>query len=183
MAEDVKKKKPSNIMILTAVVVIATFIIGMLLIYIPFINENKSLRDKILYERDKNLLLGNIRALLKHLDVYQKRIPEKQGISSLLSAVSDMARREQVEIDSIKPDTPEERNLYTRFAVILDTVSSYEQLGRFLSRIESSNDFMRIESISIKRLDSGGMSKEDMEKFRPFDIKTHMVVSTIALEE
>ena len=181
--EKTKNKKPSSVLILSIGIVAVTFIVGTIFIYIPFINKDKSLRNQILYERDRNLLLGNIRALGKHLEVYKKRIPESRGISSFLSEVSDIATREQIDIASIKPDVPEENNLYTKLSVILDTVSSYDQLGKFLSRIEASKDFMRIESINIKRLDSDGESDEHREKFRPFDVKSHIVISTVVLKE
>ena len=61
--------------------------ISVMFIYVPFAEKNKSLRSDILTERDKNVLIGKIKALGKHLKVYDQRIPEYGGVSWLLGEV------------------------------------------------------------------------------------------------
>lgn len=178
-----EKKKLNNIVILSAVIIIVTLVTGTAFICLPFLNKNKSLRAEILHERDRNVLVGKIRALGKHLKVYNKRIPAQRGVSWLLSVVSDMASKEQIELSSIKPGAPEDRGSYTQLYVILETISTYHQLGRFLSRVESSEKFLRVEDINIKRLDLDGDFKEGTTKFKTFDVKGHIVISTIVLKE
>lgn len=177
------KKKPNKIIVFSAAIIAATFIIGTLFIYMPFSNRKIMLRSGILRERDRNLLIGKIRALSRHLKVYKKMIPEGRDVSWLLSTASDMATNEQIEISSIKPLTPEDRGLYTKLCVTLDTVSTYDQLGRFISRIESYEKFLRIERIDIKRLDLDKEIDKDETRFKPFDVKATVVISTIVLKE
>lgn len=179
----IELKKPSKIVILSAIVVIVTIIIAALFIYMPFLNKTKSLRNEILSERDRNVLIGKIRALGKHLKVYEKRIPRHKGVSWFLGEVSDMATKEEIEISSIKPGIPEDQGLHTKLYVTMDTISTFHHLGKFISRVESSENFLRVENISIKRLDLDGGFSEDKARFKSFDVRSHIVVSTIVLKE
>ena len=179
----IELKKPSKVVILSAIVVIVTIIIAGVFIYMPFLSKNKSLRSQILAERNRNVLIGKIRALGKHLKVYEKRIPKQKGVSWLLREVSDMATKEGIEISSIKPGIPEDQGLHTKLYVTMDTISTFHHLGKFISRVESSENFLRVENISIKRLDLDGGFSEDKAKFKSFDVKAHIAVSTIILKE
>lgn len=178
-----EKKKIDKKIITSAAIIIVTLFIGAVFIYVPFVNKNKSLRSNILQERDRNVLIGKIRALGKHLTVYSKRMPDSRDVSWLLSEISDMASKEKIEVSYIKPGAPEDRGAYTKLYVILDTVSTYQQFGKFISRIESSEKFLRVESVNIKRLDLNEGFNEESAKFKAFDVKGHIVVSTIALKE
>lgn len=178
-----EKKKINKNVIKSAIIVIITLFIAVVFIYVPFVNKTKSLRSNILQERDRNVLIGKIKALSKHLKVYSKRIPDTRGVSWLLSEVSDMASKENIEISSIKPGTPEDHGAYTKLYVVLDTVSTYHQFGKFISRIESSEKFLRIESVGMKRLELDGGFSEEGAQFKAFDVKSNIVVSTIVLKE
>ena len=177
------KKKPDKIVILTIVVVTVTLVIGIFFIYVPYLNNNKTLRSNVLHERDRNILIAKIRANNKHLNVYEKRIPSGRGVLWLLGEVSDMATKEQIEISSIKPGSPEDMKLYTRLYVVLEAICEYAQLGKFISRIESSENFLKVEEINIARLDFDEEFNREATKFSDFDIKSHIVISTIVLKE
>ena len=178
-----EKKKLNKIAILSAGIIVGTLIVGSVFIYLPFLNRNKSLRAQILQERDKNALTGEIRALGRHLRVYEKMVLEEAGVSWLLRMVSDMASQEQLEVSSIRPDAPEDWDLYTRIYVTMDVVSTYHRLGRFISRVESSEKFLKVESINIKRLDLDGELDRAATKFKDFDVKGHIVISAVVSKE
>ena len=183
MAKKIAKKKINKLTIINTAIIIVTLFTAVVLIYMPFLNKTKSLRQNILKERERNILVGKVRALGKHLKVYKKQIPQGRGVSWLISMVSDRASKEGIEVSSIKPGAPEDRDLYTKLHVILDTVSTYEQLGNFIARVESSEKFLRVESIDIKRLDLDEDFDKDGAKFEAFDIKGNIVISTIVLKE
>lgn len=176
-------KKISNTIILTAGVVVVTLFIGVIFIFIPFLSKSKAFRAEILNERDRNVLIGTVRALGKHLKVYEKRLPEGRGVSWLLSQVSDMASGENIEIASIKPGTPEKRGLYTKLYVEMDITSTYHQLGMFISKIESSEKFLRVERINAKRLDVDTDFQEGDPRVNAFDAKSHIIISMVVLKE
>lgn len=173
-------KKPNKIVISSTITIIIVLVVSLAFIYKPFLNKCKTLRSSILQERDRNLLIGKIRALGRHLKVYEKRIPQKgRGVSWLLSQISEMAAEESIEIISIKPGMPEGHRLYTKVYVILDTASTYHQLGRFVSRVESAEKFFRVESINIKRLDIDKDFSKETARLKPFDVKANIVINTV----
>ena len=177
-------KKLSKLTILTASVSIITIAIGWIFIYMPFANSNKSLRSEILYERDKNVLIGKIRAIDKHLKIYMKRVPKKErGVSWLISEVSEMASREDIEMTSITPSMPQEIENYTKFYVVIDIVCTYFQLGTFISYVESSEKFMKIEEVYIKRLDMDKGFNKESSKYDSFDLNGHLVISMLTIKE
>lgn len=179
----IDKKMPNKIAILSIAIGVIAFIIGLVFICKPFTDRTNSLRAEILRERDKNILIGNIRALGKHLKVYDKRLPKDASVSWLIGELSDMASKEHVELSSITPGPPEDYEFYTKLYVIMDTISTYHELGRFLSRIESSDKFLRIENIYIKRLDADGLFEKTSSKFKVFDVKVNIIVSTLIQKE
>lgn len=181
-----KKKETKgldNLIIFTGVIVVITIIIGAMFIYIPFSDKKKSLRAEILRERDKNVLIGKIRGLGKHLRIYEKRVPKEAGVSWLLREVSDIASKDEIDISSIKPGISEDYPPYTKLYVIIDVISTYNQLGKFISKIESSEKFLKVDSISIKRLDLDESFEKMQAKFKRFDIKANIIISAVVLKE
>lgn len=178
------KLQPNKIIVVSAAIGITTIILGVILILTPFINKNKTLRSEILEERKRNVLIGKIRGFGRHLKAYEKRIPEKgRGVSWLLSEVVDMAAKENMEVSSVKPGTPEDRGLYIKLYVVMDTISTYDQLGRFISRVESYDKFLLVEQISMKRRDLEKDFNKFSSKYSPFDVKANIVISTIIFKE
>ncbi len=62
------------------------------------------------------------------------------------------------------------------------TISTYHQLGKFISRIESSEKFLRVELIEIKRLDLDENFDKNATELRSFDVKSRIIISTIVLK-
>ncbi|MFH1853981.1 MAG: type 4a pilus biogenesis protein PilO [Candidatus Omnitrophota bacterium] len=178
------KPQPNKIIIISALMIIATLFIGFAFIFMPFMKKSKALRSEILDARDKTVLIGRINAFDKHLKAYEKRMPtEGRGVSWLLSEVLDMAAKEQIEVSSIKPGTPEDRDLYVKLYVVMDTISTYDQLGRFISRVESHKKFLRIEQITVKRCDIDKDFDKNTSKFNPFDVKANIVINTVVFKD
>lgn len=178
-----EKQAGNKLIVISAIIMILILVIGALFIYAPFTHKNKSLRIDILRERDKNVLVGKIKALSKYIKVYDKRIPDAEGVSWLLSEISSMASKERIEISSIKPGNPEDFGLYAKLSVIVDIASDYNQLGKFIAKIESSEKFLKVESIDIKRMDLDEKFEKGSGKFKAFDIKADIVISTIIQKE
>ncbi len=183
MRKKAEKLIGNKLIIVSTVIVVLVLAIGAMFIYLPFTYKNKSLRADILKERDKNLLIGKIKALGKYIKVYDKKIPDAEGVSWLLSEVSNRASKERIEISSIKPGNPENYGLYTKLSVIVDMSSTYNQLGEFIAGIESSGKFMKIESVNMKRMDIDEKFEKGSRRFKTFDIKVNIVISTVVSKE
>ena len=183
MKKTSEKRAGNKLIIISAIIGALVLAIGVMFIYTPFAYKSKSLRSDILKERDKNVLIGKIKALNKHIKVYDKRIPEAGGVSWLLGEASRMAFKEQIEVSSKKPGNPEDYGLYAKLSVVLDISCTYDQLGKFISAIESSEKFLKVESVYIKRMDIDENFEKGSGKFKAFDIKANIVISTIAQKE
>ncbi len=173
----------NKIIVASAIIIAMVLAIGISFIYMPFSSKSKSLKEDILNERDKNILIGKIKALGKHLKIYDRRIPEFRDVSWLLGEITNMASKEHIEVSSIKPGNPEDYGLYIKLFVIVDAVSDYNQLGRFIAAIESSEKFLKIESVNIKRMDLDEKFDRASAKFKAFDVKANMVISTVVPKE
>lgn len=176
-------KTQNKLVAVSAIIIVSALAIGAMFIYKPFSDKNKSLRTDILQERDKNILIGKIKALSKYLKVYDKRIPESGSVSWLLGEISNMASKERIDVSSIKPGNPEDYGLYTKLFVTVDAVSNYNQIGSFIAMIESSEKFLKIESVNIKRIDLDDGFDKSSSKFKAFDVKANIIISSIAPKE
>lgn len=183
MKKKSEKQTGNKLIIVSAIIIVLVLAIGAMFIYLPFTHKNKFLRADILKERDKNLLIGKIKALSKYIKIYDKKIPNAEGVSWLLSEISNRASKERIELSSIKPGNPEIYGLYAKLSVIVDMTSTYNQLGKFIAGIESSEKFLKIESVNMKRMDIDEKFEKGSGKFKAFDIKTNIVISTIVLKE
>nr|MBU1328155.1 type 4a pilus biogenesis protein PilO [Candidatus Omnitrophota bacterium] len=179
MKKKSEKKTGNKLIIISAIIIALVLAIGAMLIYLPFTHKNESIRADILKERDKNLLIGKIKALSKYIKIYDKKIPDAEGVSWLLSEISNMASKEHIEVTSIKPGNPENYGLYAKLSVIVDVASTYNQLGKLIAEIESSEKFLKVESINMKRMDIDEKFEKDSGKFKAFDIKANIVISTV----
>ena len=129
-------------------------------------------------EKKKNLLISEIKVFDKYIDTYLKRLSRDRGVSWLLSVVGDLAKQEKVKITSIKPGSSKVKKEYSKLYITLETVSKYYQLGKFISRIESSEKFLKIESLELKRIDSSRTLSDDVKGLDPFDVTAHIIITT-----
>ncbi len=176
------KEISNNLIIGTSVIVVVTLFIGIVFIYMPFAKNKKTLSSEVSMQANRNLLINKIVALRK-LELYRKRVSEDRDASWLLEEVSNMASESKVEVSSIEEGSPEDRGLYKRLYVTVDTYSTYHQLGVFLSKIESQEDFIRVEELNMKRLDMEEGFEALSKRYKPFDVKASIVIATVALKE
>ena len=175
------KHIPKSILTAAAAIVVCTIFIGSVFIYITFKNNAKEFKSKILVEKDKNAIIARINLVEKRLAFYTKRTPEAKDTSWLLKEISRISSEEGIEISSIESGDLKERDLYFKLNVILNVYASYHQLGVFLSRVESEEKFFRVESLNMKRLDLDSDFENLTERFKPFDVKANIVISTVIL--
>jgi len=175
------KQIPKSILTAAAAIVVCTIFIGLVFIYIPFENKAKEFKSKISVEKDKNDIIARINTTGKRLEFYSKSLPEAKDTSWLLKEISRISSEEGIETSSIESGDLKEKDLYSKLNVTLNVYASYHQLGVFLSRVESEEKFFRIESLNMKRLDLDSNFENLTERFKPFDVKANIVISTVIL--
>ena len=158
--------------------VISAVIIMLVLVVANSIFRSQSgrierLEERITEEREKNRVLIEVRKAEKEIDSYQPRIPLEKDVDWLRREVIRMANESEVKIISINPQSPEVRAQYTRLAIKMEMECGYHQLGDFISKLESSKRFIKIDSLSLDAVEGGG--KERI-------VKAKITVSTFYLK-
>jgi len=178
-----KKEIPNDIAILTAAIILLVSFIGSVFIYMPFRGSAKKVESGISIERNRNVLIAKTRVLREHLNAYLERMPKSSESSWLLEEVSNIASKERIEVSSIKAGSPEKIGHYTKLYVLLEVYSTYHQLGKFLSKIESQEKFFKVETLNMKRLDFDENFERLAKKYKAFDVKANIIIATLVLKE
>lgn len=177
MIEKTAKKKV--LFISTAVAFIAIFI-GFSFIYKPFISKKVSLRTRITEERKKNLYLAQIKLLKEHVDFYEKRLLEQKNVSWLLDEISRLASENGLELLSLKPESPEDQTGFIKLPIRIEANLTYHGLSRFLSNLESSKKFIKVENLQLKRIEEVVQEGGKPESFK---VRANILVSSIILKD
>ena len=92
--------------------------------------------------------------LNEKIDYYEKRLPSEKEIPAVLKYLSEAAKKMNVKIIEIRPIEQKKNksvptSLYYKVPIFLKAECGYHQLGRFLSRLEMADRFMKISDIEI----------------------------------
>ena len=126
-------------------------------------------------ELKKNRVIENIAALEKKIEGY-KKVFAKKDMSSIVEAISNIAKNSSVNIVSIKPITEEAVAGYVKSSFLM-TVSSlgYHSLANFISQIESNKDIYMVDEVNINSADFTA-SKEGINT----NLSVNLKISTIS---
>jgi len=160
----------------------AAILIFFVLIYIPqhrkvgrLKNEIRTIDDQI--ELTKTMLgdlnkLGHVLAgMQQELSIFEKRLPEKKQVSSILSELSRLAKSSSLEVVSIKPERPLpvldkdhqlislDKSPLSSIKVELSLKTHYKALAEYVRKIqESLNILATIDGIIINNNASASSS-------------------------
>lgn len=139
--------KYKNMVINIAIIIIALLIAKN--IYKSQTLKVEMLQQKKEIEIKKNGVLADISNLEKKISSYKNFINKKE-ISSVINTINNFAQEAGLNISSVKPREPQEETDYTIYPFdLVVKVKDYHSLGRFISKLESSQDIYNIEVIKI----------------------------------
>ena len=153
-----------------------TIILAKKVIYAPQEEKINLLKEKIREERKKVSLLKEIEQIEQDISFYQKKISPRKEVSWVLDEVTKIAKDAEIKIATLEPQPPEDIGIYTRLPLKLKVECSYHELGNFLSRLENSEKFLRVDSMQIE-------SREGIEFPMPDKSKAMLVVSSVYLKK
>ena len=110
--------------------------------------RSQKLKARVAEERDKNRALAGIGKVEKEIASYQPRIVPERNDEWLRRSVTDMAGQSRVEIVSISPQAPDDKGVYVRLPLRLEVECEYHQLGDFISKMESSEKFIKVDALN-----------------------------------
>jgi hypothetical protein len=133
----------------------------------------ESLKHAKEMEIKKGTTLEGINELEKRVKLY-KDFTNKKDPLSLIKTFNKLARLIEVNVGSIKPDKLQEFPMYQKYPYVIGlTAKNFNQLGKFISGLESSPEIFVINSAVIKPIGPVGEGS-------PNDcLSLDLVVSTI----
>lgn len=168
---DIKKmisgveKDPKKMLIVITVSVIAGLVLYVMLVLTPQIVKIASLRVNLVKTRLElwgvRADIANIGSMKKAVEAYnekvgkyEKTLPTEDDIPGLLESLAEMAKSSNLSIVGIVPveskdDKPKGR-VYSEIPIMISAKGGYHELGRFMSRIETSDRFIKIIDMQIK---------------------------------
>lgn len=154
-----RKKTVIRIAILFFAIILANKVI-----YQPQVRKIKMLEDQIVGEKEKNKLADEINELGNKINSYRQKISTPGDISLVINEVFKIAKDMKIEIVSLQPQQTEEETLYVRLPLKVVIEAGYHELGRFLSRIESSEKFIKVDNLQISTAEVGSAGVPTLEE-------------------
>jgi Tfp pilus assembly protein PilO len=160
------KNKAVNLIVLFAGVIVA------LQLYKGNLKKMEALRLEQENEKKKNELLAQISGLEAKLDTFKNTLARKD-VNTVMNAITMLAQETGLKIMSFRPSIDQPYDEYVKSPYSLEvSAPDYHALGRFVSRVESSQDLYVVDRMSIRP--STMDSKE---------LVADVVLATVALAE
>ena len=178
LADFLKKKKRTLIVVS---IVLLVMIMGNNFIYQVQKEKTGYLERKIEEEETKNRLVREIMGLNKEFGSYKKRVPVQRDVFWLIRKIGQLAKGAQIKVVSLQPKQLDRQEGYVRVPLEIEVECGYHELGEFLSNIENSQEFVRLDSLQFLSRGGNGQISEIEDEHR--GSTASLVVSTIYLEE
>lgn len=139
----------------------------------------ESLKKRKDTEIKTNEVLNDISQLGKKINAYKNAL-NKNNTSLVINSINGMGKESGIKIISFKPQTEVDYTIYVKYPYSL-TISAkdYNQLGKFISKIESSsNNIYMVDSLNIK-----SVSKQQEEKTETSEISAELTLSIILFND
>lgn len=146
--------------IAVAVIIVTLGVVISVSLYNMRMRKITTLKNNIKEEKEKNDLLVVLNKLEGSLNAYRMRLKKKDA-SVLINKITDLSRQSNIRINSLTPVQTQERDIFVKVPISVSLEGTYHQLGNFISALENSADFLRVESLSIS---VSGRTSEDTER-------------------
>ncbi len=137
-----------RIFVISAVIIMLALVVANS-IFRSQLGRIERLKAEAAEEHEMNRLLIEIGRAVAEIDSYLPRIPLEKNVDWLRREVTRIAAESEVKIVSITPRSPEKTALYTRLAIGMEVECGYHQLCDFVSKLESSKRFIKIDSLNL----------------------------------
>lgn len=137
-----------NLFLISGLIIIFTAVVANSIFQLQT-SRLQALKESVVEEESKNRVLAEVGPMEKRIDGYQPRLAHGGDVEWLRSKVIETAHRAQVKIISISPSRQDEKKLYIRVPITAGLECGYHQLGDFISKLESSKQFIKVDSIDL----------------------------------
>ncbi len=149
-----------NASLLSGVIVLAiSGLFGYHNIYMRAQQELRAVREQEQLEGQTQELRTQLAATLEQVERLRKRLSPSPETEWLVEQVGPLAARSGIQFTSINPRAPTAMGEMTSLTVSLQFGATFHDLGAFLSAVESSTAFIRIEELDVSVPDADGVSQ------------------------
>ena len=163
---------------------IAIFLLAIMVankaIYQPQGKKIKILKAHLTEEIEKNKLADEINELGNRINLYRHKTSAQRDTSWIINKIFDIAKDMKTEVISLQPQQIEEENLYVRLPLRVTIKVGYHELGKFLSRIENSENFIKVDSLVVDAVEASSTGISISEERG--NLRTTLVISGIYLK-
>ncbi|MBL7130171.1 MAG: type 4a pilus biogenesis protein PilO [Candidatus Omnitrophica bacterium] len=145
---DIAQKKDIIVFIL---IIVLAFFIGYNGLYKYYLGRIDDAKRQIEEEKKKNDISGIIGILDRKMQAYQKKVFPTTEITQLLDKVSELAKEAGIGIETFNPLPAAYKDQYVELSLTVPIRCEYHQLGEFLSLIESSEKFIWVKELIMKK--------------------------------
>ena len=138
-------------LIVFALIIIIASLIGYNLVYKGGLNKIAAIKVQIEEEKKKNEILVIIAGLDKSLQSYQGRSFSSTEITLVLDKVSELAKRLGITIEKFDPLPAGYGEQFVELPARIPFSCEYHKLGKFLSLIESNQEFIFIKQLNVRK--------------------------------
>ncbi len=132
-----------------ALIVALSGFLGYHSIYMRAQAELRALGDQQTHEQKTQEVRAQLAASLNDMERLRKRLPQAPEAEDLMRQVSHLAQESEGQLTALEPQSPASLTDFPRLAVNVQFRSSYHRLGAFLSALESSPMFLKVEDLDV----------------------------------
>lgn len=144
----IKPEQQKGILI-TAAIIFITLIIGGKIIYQPKQFQSYQLKAQIQKESQRNSLIKEIVSCQDDIKRYQGRFSPQPTTAWLEDKLRSLIESLNIELIEINPKAGQELSGLAQLTVEVRLKANYHQIGKLVSRLEKSPEFIQVRKIQI----------------------------------
>ncbi len=144
----IKPEQQKSILI-TAAIIFITLIIGIKIIYQPKQSQSSRLKAQIQKETQRNSLIKEIIYCQDDIKRYQGRFSPQPTTAWLKDKLRGLIESLNIELIEINPKAAQELSGLSQLIVEVRLKANYHQIGKLVSRLEKSPEFIQVRRIQI----------------------------------
>ena len=112
--------------------------------------ERQTVARLTLEVKDYDRIMAEKDSLLALWEETKRHLPSKPMQDEWLRQIAGMAMSSGIEIESYKPLSPKQYDLYKDYPIKITVNSGYHDLGTFISLVSNADRLMKVKNLSIK---------------------------------
>ncbi len=113
-------------------------------------NERRAVAQLTVEVKDYDRIMAEKDSLLAMWEETKRHLPSKPQPDEWLREIAGMAMSSGIEIESYRPSSPKQYDLYVDYPIKITVNSGYHDLGTFISLVSNADRLMKVKNLTIK---------------------------------